>query len=129
MSAPDRHAANSPAARDIAAVIHPYTNLKLHLEEGPLMIRRGEGIHVWDDDGKQYIEGLAGLWCASLGFDNDRLVEAATQALRTLPFYHQFTHKSHMPGVEWRRSCWIWRRCRWPRSCSRTRAPRPTTRP
>ena len=33
MSAPDRHAANSPAARDIAAVIHPYTNLKLHQEK------------------------------------------------------------------------------------------------
>ena len=100
MSAPDRHAANSPAARDIAAVIHPYTNLQLHQEEGPLMIRRGRGIHVWDDDGKQYIEGMAGLWCAALGFDNSRLVEAAAEALRTLPFYHQFTHKSHMPGVE-----------------------------
>lgn len=100
MSAPDRHAANSPAARDIAAVVHPYTNLELHREEGPLMIRRGEGIHVWDDDGKQYIEGMAGLWCAALGFDNSSLVDAAAQALRTLPFYHQFTHKSHMPGVE-----------------------------
>lgn len=100
MSTPDRHAANSPAARDIASVIHPYTNLKLHQEEGPLMIQRGKGIHVYDDEGKEYIEGMAGLWCAALGFDNARLVDAATKAMQTLPFYHQFTHKSHMPGVE-----------------------------
>jgi 4-aminobutyrate--pyruvate transaminase len=95
-----RHAANSPAARDIASVVHPYTNLKAHETEGPLIIRRGEGIRVWDDDGKEYIEGMAGLWCTALGFDNDRLADAAAEALRTLPFYHQFTHKSHMPGVE-----------------------------
>ncbi len=95
-----RHAANSPAARDIASVVHPYTNLKLHETEGPLMIRRGKGINVWDDDGNEYIEGMAGLWCTALGFDNERLANAAAEALRTLPFYHQFTHKSHMPGVE-----------------------------
>ncbi len=100
MSVPGRHAANSPAARDVATIVHPYTNLKLHQEEGPLVIRRGEGIYVYDDDGKQYIEGMSGLWCAALGFDNARLVAAATQAMQTLPFYHQFTHKSHMPGVE-----------------------------
>jgi 4-aminobutyrate--pyruvate transaminase len=43
---------------------------------------------------------MAGLWCTALGFDNERLANAAAEALRTLPFYHQFTHKSHMPGVE-----------------------------
>ncbi|MEQ8701736.1 MAG: aminotransferase class III-fold pyridoxal phosphate-dependent enzyme, partial [Bauldia litoralis] len=100
MDTPARHAANSPAARDIASVVHPYTNLKLHETEGPLMIRRGKGIKVWDDDGNEYIEGMAGLWCTALGFDNERLANAAAEALRTLPFYHQFTHKSHMPGVE-----------------------------
>ncbi len=100
MDTPARHAANSPAARDIASVVHPYTNLKLHETEGPLIIRRGKGIKVWDDDGNEYIEGMAGLWCTALGFDNERLANAAAEALRTLPFYHQFTHKSHMPGVE-----------------------------
>jgi 4-aminobutyrate--pyruvate transaminase len=91
---------NSPQARDIASVVHPYTNLKLHESEGPLVIERGRGIYVYDDDGKEYIEGMAGLWSAALGFDNERLVNVATEAMRKLPFYHQFTHKSHMPGVE-----------------------------
>ena len=59
---------NSLAGRDIEALIHPYTNLALHRERGPLILERGKGIYVWDREGKQYIEGLAGLWCTALGF-------------------------------------------------------------
>src|SRR5205823_1479434 len=61
-------APNSLAARDIAYTVHPYTNLRLHERQGPLVITGGEGVWVWDDEGKRYIEGLAGLWCTSLGF-------------------------------------------------------------
>jgi 4-aminobutyrate--pyruvate transaminase len=92
--------ANSAAARDIATVLHPYTDLKTHLEVGPVVISRGKGVRVWDDSGKDYIESVAGLWCASLGFDNERLVQAAVTQLRKLPFYHSFTAKSHEPMID-----------------------------
>jgi 4-aminobutyrate--pyruvate transaminase len=91
---------NSPAARDIATLVHPYTNLKQHQVDGPLIITEGKGVHVRDIDGKEYIEGMAGLWCAALGFGEERLVEAAAQEMRRLPFYHQFTSKSHDVGVD-----------------------------
>ncbi|MDP6926964.1 MAG: aminotransferase, partial [Rhodospirillales bacterium] len=91
---------NSMAGRDIACYLHPYTNLKTHQETGPLIITRGEGVNVFDEDGNEYIEGLAGLWCTSLGFSNERLIEAATKAMEQLPFYHGFTHKSHPAGIE-----------------------------
>ena len=91
---------NSAAARDIAAVLHPYTDLVTHAENGPMIIARGKGVHVWDEDGREYIEGVAGLWCAALGFDNERLVRAAADQMRTLPFYHAFTAKSHGPLIE-----------------------------
>src|SRR6516165_8396458 len=58
---------NSAQARDIAYYLHPYTNLSAHEKEGPLVITRGEGIYVFDDAGNRYIEGLGGLFCASLG--------------------------------------------------------------
>ncbi len=85
--------ANSPEARDIAYHLHPYTNLRKLAEDGPLVIARGEGIHVYDTNDKPYIEGLAGLWCAGLGFSEQRLVEAATRQMEKLPFYHAFTNK------------------------------------
>ena len=85
---------NSAASRDIAFHVHGYTNLKKHEERGPLIITGGSGIRVTDDTGKSYIEGLAGLWCTSLGFQEDRLIEAATRAMKTLPYYHGFAHKT-----------------------------------
>ena len=92
--------ANSNAARDIGSVLHPYTDLVAHQEIGPVVITHGKGVRVWDDAGRDYIEAVAGLWCASLGFDNERLAEAAARQMRRLPFYHGFTAKSHEPMIE-----------------------------
>jgi 4-aminobutyrate--pyruvate transaminase len=91
---------NSIQARDIANVVHPYTNASRHEQIGPMVISRGEGIYVIDDDGNRYIEALSGLFCASLGFSEERLVEAATRQMRKLPFYHTFGHKTNEPSVE-----------------------------
>ena len=90
---------NSTARRDIDSYIHPYTNLKTHQDNGPMVIARGDGVRVFDDQGKSYIEAMAGLWCTSLGFSEDRLAAAATKALRELPSYHVFNGKSHEPGI------------------------------
>ena len=100
MAPPPPSGANSAAARDIANVLHPYTDLKAHLEIGPVVITHGKGVKVWDETGKEYIESVAGLWCASLGFDNERLVQAATNQMRKLPFYHAFAAKSHEPMID-----------------------------
>ena len=91
---------NSPHARDIKNVLHPYSNLVKHEEKGPLILDEGEGIYVKDTEGKSYIEGLAGLWCTSLGFNNERLVEAAANQMRKLPYYHAFFHRSSMPAID-----------------------------
>jgi 4-aminobutyrate--pyruvate transaminase len=91
---------NSTAIRDIAHHLHPYTHLKKHESDGSLVITEGKGIHVYDENGKEYIEGLAGLWCTSLGFSEERLVEAAARQMRRLPFYHIFNHKTHDTAAE-----------------------------
>jgi 4-aminobutyrate--pyruvate transaminase len=91
---------NSIASIDIAHHLHPYTNLRQHQRQGPLVIVEGHGIHVTDESGKDYIEAMSGLWCAALGFDNERLVEAAAAQMRRLPFYHGFANKSHEPVAE-----------------------------
>ena len=91
---------NSPHARDISYHLHPQTDLSRHEQIGPHIIERGDGIYVFDDEGKSYIEGLSGLWCASLGFSEERLVQAANRQLRTLPFYHGFAHKASNPVID-----------------------------
>jgi len=86
--------------RDINYHLHPYTNAVKHQQIGPRVIERGEGIYVFDDQGNKYIEGMAGLWSVAVGFNEQRLVDAATRQMAKLPFYHTFSHKTHTPSVE-----------------------------
>jgi 4-aminobutyrate--pyruvate transaminase len=88
------------AARDIEALIHPYTNLAAFRETGPLVIERGQGVCVFDSAGKEYIDGMAGLWCTALGWGNEELIEAAAAQMRKLAFGHLFGGKSHDGPVE-----------------------------
>ena len=94
----NRHASLSELDR--LESIHPYTNLRRHEERGPIIMTRGRGIYVYDADGREYIEGLAGLWCASLGFSNERLIAAATKQLNALPYYHGFAHKTSDVAIQ-----------------------------
>lgn len=90
---------NSLAAADIAHTLHPNTNLRQHEKTGPLVIARGEGIRVYDDRGKEYIEGLAGLWSVGVGFSEKRLAEVAYKQMLKLPYYHTFSSKGHEPSI------------------------------
>ncbi len=94
------HQLNSLHARDIASLVHQQTNLDHHAREGGVIIARGEGCRVWDTDGKEYIEAMAALWCASLGFSERRLADAAHKQMLELPYYHTFFGKGHEPAVE-----------------------------
>src|SRR4029453_1827026 len=87
-------------ARAVETLIHPYTNQATFRDTGPLIFERGKGVYVYDADGKAYLEGMAGLWCTALGYDNEELVEAAAAQMRKLPFAHLFTAKSHDPAIE-----------------------------
>ncbi len=91
---------NSAYARDVAFHLHPQTNLELHEQIGPTVIETGEGSGVVDLEGRRYIDGVSGLWCATLGFSDEALVEAAVQQLRKLPYYQTFAHKSHNPAID-----------------------------
>ena len=78
----------------MAPVIYPTTNFTATEQ---LCLDRGEGIYVYDTDGNKYIEGLAGLWCTSLGYSNTEVMDAITDQLHKLPFSHTFGGKTHEP--------------------------------
>lgn len=88
------------AVRDIETLVHPYTNLAAHRDNGPLVIESGKGVYVTDSNGKDYIEGMAGLWCTSLGFSNQELAETAYEQMKKLPYQHIFGGRSNDPAIE-----------------------------
>ena len=77
--------------------LHPNTNPRAVVRDGAMVITGGDGIRITDENGKTYIEGLAGLWCCSLGFSEERLVRAAERQLRQLPYYHSFVGRVPAP--------------------------------
>lgn len=85
---------NSQSARDLNSVLHPMTNLAQHRRTGPMTIASGKGIFVTDDEGKEYIEGMAGLWCVSLGYGEQELIDAATRQMETLAYGQIFAGRS-----------------------------------
>ncbi len=78
-------------------MVYPTTNFKA-VEQ--LTIERGDGVYVYDNNGNQYLEGMSGLWCASLGFNNAELIEAATKQMEKLSYAHMFGGKVHEPGMQ-----------------------------
>lgn len=78
-------------------LIYPNTNLAATEQ---LVIERGEGVHVFDTNGKRYIEGLAGLWCTGLGYGNEELVDAVATQMKTLSYTHMFGGKTHPLAIE-----------------------------
>lgn len=86
--------------KDIKNQLHPYTNARVQEQKGSLMIERGEGVFVFDENNNKYIEALSGLWSVAVGFNNKRLAAAATKQFEKLPFYHLFGQKSHPASAE-----------------------------
>ncbi|HYF60425.1 MAG TPA: aminotransferase [Burkholderiaceae bacterium] len=86
--------------QDLAHLVHPYTPLHAFGETGPMVVRRGDGVWIEDDQGRRYLEAMSGLWCASLGFSEQRLVDAAVRQMRELPYYHLFSGRSNEPSIE-----------------------------
>lgn len=80
--------------------MHSYTNARALEADGALVMERGEGVYVYDNNGRKYIEGMAGLWSVGVGFGESRLVEAATRQMSKLPYYHTFTARANVPSTE-----------------------------
>jgi 4-aminobutyrate--pyruvate transaminase len=86
-------------ARDMASLLHPFTNLTVLRQTGPLVLEKGRGVFVYDGNGKDYLEAMGGLWCTALGWGEEELVQAAAEQMRKLAFSHIFGGKSHEPAI------------------------------
>jgi 4-aminobutyrate--pyruvate transaminase len=72
------------------SLVYPFNDLRAIEENAPTIMTEGKGAYVTDTNGKTYLDAVSGLWCASLGFDNEALIRAGEQQLRKLPYYHSF---------------------------------------
>ncbi|TBV03027.1 aspartate aminotransferase family protein [Phytopseudomonas dryadis] len=99
MTAP-KHTTKEYQALDAAHHIHAFLDQKTLNEQGALVIARGQGLNLWDSDGKRYLDGMSGLWCTALGYGRADLNAAAARQLEELPYYNLFFHTTHPRVVE-----------------------------
>ncbi len=80
---PISHRGNAP---DNATLIG-FTNLRQARTTRPMVIEKGRGIFLIDENGREYIEGTSSFYSAALGFSDPELVEAAVRQMHQLPAY------------------------------------------
>jgi putrescine---pyruvate transaminase len=77
---------------------HPFADM--HAVRGAeMVIARGDGAYVWDDEGRRYLDGTASLWNVNVGHGREEIVEAATAQMRTLASYSAFGAFANTPAL------------------------------
>lgn len=79
---------------------HPFADMAAVEAGGELVVERGEGVHVWDEDGHRYLDATAALWYCNVGYGRGEIAEAAAEQLRRLPAYSAFGDLSNRPAME-----------------------------
>ncbi len=75
----------APTMPSLDALWMPFTANRA-FKAAPRMLARAEGVHYWDVDGRRILDGTSGLWCVNAGHARPRIVEAISQAARTLDY-------------------------------------------
>lgn len=80
-------------AMDRGAVIHPFTHLKDFVQGKlgePTIVDSGEGVRIRDSNGREYIDGFAGLYCVNIGYGRTEVAEAIAKQAHQLAYYHSY---------------------------------------
>ena len=75
---------------DAAHHLHPFTDHKDLRAAGTRIISRAEGPFIYDTEGNEILDAMAGLWCVNIGYGRDELAEAARAQMKELPYYNSF---------------------------------------
>ena len=101
----DKPLASSPVdtasmqALDSAHYLHPFTDFKDLARKGARVMVKGEGIYVWDSEGKRLLDGMSGLWCVNAGYGRKSIADVVYAQMMQLPFYNSFFQTTNVPAV------------------------------
>ena len=87
------HAAEQAAAasgsQGLDAYWMPYTANR-QFKKAPRLLKKADGMHYWDDQGRQILDGVAGLWCVNAGHNRPRIVQAIQDQAAEMDFCPPF---------------------------------------
>lgn len=87
-------------ALDTAHYLHPFTDFKSLASHGARVMVKGDGIYLWDSEGKRLIDGMSGLWCVNAGYGRTSIADAVHAQMQQLPFYNSFFQTTNVPAAQ-----------------------------
>jgi len=78
---------------------HPFAEMS-KAQHNPFIVDRGEGIYVYDETGKRYLDAAASLWYMNVGYGREEIVDAMAEQMRKLPVFHAFVDYATRPPME-----------------------------
>ena len=79
---------------------HPVADMSAVAAGGELILERGEGVHVWDESGRRYLDATAALWYCNVGYGRGEIADAAAAQMRRLPAYSHYGDVSSRPTTD-----------------------------
>lgn len=79
--------------------IHPYTDFATFQDTGSQVISQAAGVHVWDSEGVEYLDAIAGLWCVNIGHGREEMADAIRDQVLQMQYFNPFGHSSNEPAA------------------------------
>ena len=80
-------------------LLHPFAEFPEFATKGSRIFDRAEGVHVYSQDGKAYLDGIGGLWCVNIGYGRAEMAQVVADQIVKLPYYNTFTDMTSPPAA------------------------------
>jgi len=97
---PDVTRSNAQFEKDRRHLLHPFAAYPDFLETGSRFFESAQGVHVKGSDGRDYLDGIGGLWCVNIGYGRQEMADAMAQQALQLPYYNTFGDMSSAPAAD-----------------------------
>ncbi|MEM6577068.1 MAG: aminotransferase class III-fold pyridoxal phosphate-dependent enzyme, partial [Pseudomonadota bacterium] len=83
--------ANTPTPEDLTAWdrdhhLHPWAGVEGFKRDEYMRVGAGDGVYLWDDSGKRFIDGPGGMWCMNIGYGRKEMADAIAKQVMEMPF-------------------------------------------
>lgn len=84
--------------QDRQHVLHPFQHFASFDVEGSLVIQKGEGCYIADDNGKRYFDAIGGMWCTNIGLGREEMADAIAAQVREMAYSNPFVDMTNEPA-------------------------------
>ena len=86
--------------KDRRHLIHPFQHFSSFDKDGSLVMTRGNGCYITDENGKEYFDAVGGMWCTNIGLGRQEMADAIAEQVTKMAYANPFTDMTNEPAAE-----------------------------